>query len=37
MTKSNPLFGRYSLEIGFILHLYGYNELYSINGSNQTI
>ncbi|CAK69795.1 unnamed protein product (macronuclear) [Paramecium tetraurelia] len=36
VTKSTPLFGRYSLEIGFILHLYGYNELYATNGSNVT-
>ncbi|CAD8145585.1 unnamed protein product [Paramecium pentaurelia] len=37
ITNAEPLFGRYSLEIGFILYLYGYKELYATNGSNETV
>ncbi|CAD8146496.1 unnamed protein product [Paramecium octaurelia] len=37
ITKGEPLFGRYSLEIGLIIHLYGFNELYATNASNETV
>ena len=31
MTQINPLYGRYSLEIGFVIRIQGYYELYKVD------